>query len=108
MILTTCFLLVKTFFYLRIFKDLSFLVTMLKQVFFDLRVFMVFFFLILYMFAIVMSVLDIGRYEYSADPAIRAIVRSGSFSGQEYLKINKFFANIIMVYRISLGDYDFG
>ena len=31
-----------------------------------------------------------------------------SFSGQEYLKINRFIANMIFVYRISLGDYDFG
>jgi len=108
MLIATVFLLIKTFFFLRIFKDLSFLVTMVKQVFFDLRVFMLFFFILLYMFAIIFSILDLGNYEFSDDADVRGIVNLSSFSGQEYVKINKFFAHIITVYRISLGDFDFG
>ena len=61
-------LLIKTFFFLRIFEDLSFLVTMVKQVFFDLKVFLFFFAILLFMFAIVMSVLDLRNYEYSDNP----------------------------------------
>jgi len=101
-------LLVKTFFFLRIFKDLSFLVTMVKQVFLDLRVFMLFFSILLLMFAIMFSILDIGNYEYSDDENIRNVLNLASFSGQEYLQINKFVAHMITIYRISLGDFDFG
>lgn len=108
MIIVTMLLLIKTFFFLRIFKSLSFLVTMVKQVIYDLKVFMLFFILLIFMFAIVMSILDIQQYKYSDNKGIRDILLLPSFSGQEYLKINRFIANMIFVYRISLGDYDFG
>jgi hypothetical protein len=85
MLISTMLLLVKTFFFLRIFKDLSFLVTMVKQVFLDLRVFMLFFSILLLMFAIMFSILDIGNYEYSDDENIRNVLNLASFSGQEYL-----------------------
>jgi len=81
---------------------------MLKQVFFDLRVFMLFFSILLLMFAIIFSILDIGQYEFSDDVNVRNVLNLTSFSGQEYLKINKFLSNMITVYRISLGDFDFG
>jgi len=108
MIIVALLLLVKTFFFLRIFKELSFLVTMIKQVISDLRVFMLFFVILLFMFAMVFSILDLNQYVYSDDPSIRAVVNLSSFSGQEYLHINKFLANMFTVYRISLGDFDFG
>ena len=108
MLMVTLLMLIKTFFFLRIFKELSFLVTMIKQVMIDLKVFMLFFFILLLMFAIGLSVLDYGNYEYNADPSIREVVNLVSYSGQEYIHVNKFLANFISVYRISLGDFDFG
>jgi len=71
MLIVTLLLLIKTFFFLRIFKELSFLVTMIKQVFFDLRVFLLFFLILLFMFAIVFSVLDLGNYTFSDDEVVR-------------------------------------
>jgi len=108
MLISTILLLIKTFFFLRIFEDLSFLVTMVKQVFLDLRVFLLFFAILLLMFGIVFSVLDLRQYSFSDDPDVRAVALESSYSGQEFVKINKFVANMLAVYRISLGDFDFG
>ena len=62
MLVVTLLLLIKTFFFLRIFEELSFLVTMVKQVFFDLNVFMFFFLILIVMFAVVLSILDLRQY----------------------------------------------
>lgn len=62
MIAVALMMMIKSFFFLRIFKELSFLVTMLKQVFLDLRVFMLFYYLLIFMFAIVLSILDLGNF----------------------------------------------
>ena len=36
------------------------------------------------------------------------MISQSSYSGQEFEKIGKFWANILSVYRNSLGDFDFG
>lgn len=69
---------------------------------------MMFFMILCLMFGIVFSVLDLRNYSYSENPEIRAVVLTNGYSGQEYSKINKFIANMISVYRISLGDFDYG
>lgn len=51
----------KTFFYLRIFENLSPIVTMLINVLYDLKVFLLFFFILIFMFAIQLSITGIGN-----------------------------------------------
>ena len=52
--------------------------------------------------------MDLRRYEFSDRPEVRAVALQSSYSGQEFVKINKFVAHMISVYRNSLGDFDFG
>ena len=51
----------KTFFYLRIFENLSPIVTMLINVLYDLKVFLLFFFILIFMFAMQLSITGIGN-----------------------------------------------
>ena len=51
----------KTFFYLRIFNKLSPIVTMLTKVISDLKVFMLFFFILIFKFALILDIMGIGK-----------------------------------------------
>lgn len=62
LILITYLMLVKTFFYLRIFSNISYIVTMMKIVFYDLRVFLYFYLVLILMFATVFGILKIGQF----------------------------------------------
>lgn len=72
LILVTLLMLIKTFFYLRIFSQLSYIVTMMKNVFFDLRVFMLFYLILILMCSVILGILRIGNVDsdhenYTAD-----------------------------------------
>ena len=64
-------ILIKTFFYLRIFQDMSYIVTMIRTVLHDLKIFMTFYFILILMFSAILSILKVGNYELSHDPATR-------------------------------------
>ena len=51
----------KTFFYLRIFENLSPIVTMLINVLYDLKVFLLFFFILIFMFAMQLSITGVAN-----------------------------------------------
>lgn len=51
----------KTFFFLRIFERLSYIVTMLQVVISDLRVFLLFYSILIVIFAMIFAVLGIGN-----------------------------------------------
>jgi len=57
----------KTFFFLRIFESLSFLVTMIYQVISDLKVFLLFFSILIVLFAMVFAVIGIGNTNIRGD-----------------------------------------
>ena len=61
--MVTLFMLVKTFFFLRIFMYLSYIVTMMKVVFSDLKVFMLFYLILIKMFSIIFGILKVGNHE---------------------------------------------
>ena len=107
MIAITLMMLIKTFFFLRIFQSLSFLVTMLAQCIIDLKVFILFYVILIFMFAIIFSILDLANYSKSSDPAIRAILDGINYPNKEYLHINQFVGHFFTVLRISLGDFNF-
>lgn len=52
----------KTFFYLRIFESLSYIVTMIYQVISDLRVFGLFFTILIVLFSMVFAVIGVANY----------------------------------------------
>ena len=65
MIIVTFLMLLKTFFFLRIFMKLSNLVTMMRQVISDLKIFMLFYGILVWMCALIFNILQMGNYEMS-------------------------------------------
>lgn len=65
MIFTTLIMLIKTFFFMRIFEQFTKLVIMIKNVISDLREFMIFYFILLIMFSVILGVLGVGNYEHT-------------------------------------------
>lgn len=78
----------KTFFFLRIIMSYSYIVTMIVNVVKDLRVFILFFSILMVMFSAVFDV--IAKAE-----------------ADEYSKITPFFGNFFLTIRLSLGDFNF-
>lgn len=107
MIVTTLIMLVKTFFYLRIFKSLSFLVSMLSQVFLDLRPFFFFYSILIILFGVILAILDYGNYEFSDNEVTRGIQQTATGPDREYLMVDKLVAKFIVVLRVSIGDFGF-
>jgi hypothetical protein len=53
-------MLIKTFFYLRIFESISYIVTMIRIVLYDLRVFMYFYMILTLMASLIFAILRVG------------------------------------------------
>jgi len=51
----------KTFFFLRIFEKLSYIVTMISKVIFDLRVFLLFYAILLFLFSMIFAVIGLAN-----------------------------------------------
>jgi hypothetical protein len=100
-------MLVKTFFFLRIFQSLSFLVSMLSQVFLDLRPFFFFYGVLIVLFGVILAIIDFGNYEFNDDPVIRTIQQTSTGPDKEYLMVDKLVAKFIVVLRVSIGDFGF-
>ena len=54
---------IKTFFFMRIFSKLSYIVTMINTVVYDLRVFLFFYFILIVLFSMVFAVLGVGNHK---------------------------------------------
>lgn len=63
MIVLIFMLLIKTFFFLRIFVALSYLVTMLRMVIIDLKIFLLFYSILSFVFSLWISILGVGNFE---------------------------------------------
>lgn len=95
----------KTLFFLRIFDNLSYLVTMIRSVIYDLRIFLIFYTILLFMFSLILGVL--GFQNFSNDPELwDQLQQKGVYPGVEYSEIGRFFANIVSIIRMSMGDFD--
>lgn len=97
--------------YLQIIESVSILVNLVTQVIYDLRLFMIFFLILVYMFALVVGTIGVGNLYLKGG---EAIVSKGKGSKKKmldldnYYFIEQFFGNIIDMYRYSLGDIDIG
>jgi uncharacterized Tic20 family protein len=81
--------LIKTFFFMRIVKSFSYIVTMIQSVVIDLRVFLLFFAILILKFSMIFDVIAPNEAE-------------------EYRYLSKYSANLLTTLRLSLGDFDFG
>ena len=79
---------VKTFFYMRIRDSFSYIVTMIIGVIGDLKVFLLFFVILIVMCSMIFDVIAIN-------------------TADEYKHIGPYFGNMMSTLRLSLGDFDF-
>lgn len=105
MIIVLLLALVKSLFFLRIFDSLSYLVTLLRNVIYDLRIFMVFYGILMFMFSLIIGVLGVANF--STNPELAKKLSTG-VPGYEYRYVGLFFGNMIQIVRMSIGDLDFG
>jgi len=99
----------KTFHYLRIFGDLSPIVTMLTNVMIDLRIFMMFYIILIVLFSLLLGILGIGNKHIKGgfkDKYGTASVSDG-YPGSEYENVGLYLGNILTVLRMSMGDFGF-
>lgn len=107
MLIVTALLTTKTFFFLRIFSALTFLVTMLSRVFSDLMPFILFYFILAFKFGLMLAIIDLGNVRLNPDPEVRGSLSGKTYPGIEYKHINAFVAHFLSVIRISIGDFTF-
>lgn len=89
MIVVCLICLIKTFFFMRIVMSFSYIVTMLINVCVDLKVFLIFFGVLIVMFSMIFDVIS------KNDAA-------------EYRMVGDYWGNVLTTLRLSLGDFDFG
>jgi hypothetical protein len=73
---------------MRIVQKFSYIVTMITMVIGDLKVFMIFFVILIFMFSLIFDVISVNKSE-------------------EYTHIGFFMGNVFTTLRLSLGDFDF-
>ena len=96
-------LLVKTFFFLRIFPTLTPIVVMLSEVIYDLRVFLLFYVILISFFSQIFAVLGLGNdydKKYTGDSFV-----DPKGAAQEYKSIGLHLGEFFWTFRMSLGDF---
>jgi hypothetical protein len=78
---------------------------MIKNVIQDLRPFLLFYLILLFMFSNILSILGIDNYTEEKKKEI--LSTNNNLPGFEYELINKPFANFLVILRYSLGDFQF-
>lgn len=102
---------------MRIFEAFGPIVVMLSTVVVDLRVFMFFYAILIFLFSIILSIIGLGNGSEGINPifhhafaeAIKThddiSITKEAYNGVEYHHIGLNFGNVIDSFRISLGDY---
>lgn len=80
--------LLKSMFYLQTFDSVSILVNLVTQVIYDLRLFMIFFFLLIFMFALIMGTLGVGNLDLKGTSDI---VAKGKGSKKKQVDLDNYF-----------------
>lgn len=81
--------LMKTFYFMKIFMGFSYVVTMIYRVVFDLKSFLLFYFILMIFLSIILDVILMNNPDVN------------------YQSVGPFTGNILALMRISLGDFDF-
>ena len=90
MICVTFIMLMKTFFFLRLFNQFSGLVIMMKTVTMDLRAFMVFYFILIWICALVFNILELGNFISPRNEALKTKLKAINYPGIEYKMLPRF------------------
>lgn len=102
----------KTFYFVRIFKNFSGIVIMLFNVVIELRIFLLFYFFIVYLFGLIFMVIGAGNEKIPGklkDELEESLTSGEEFEAPnpEYKIIGHFWGNMLYVFRTSVGDFDF-
>ena len=90
MICVTFIMLIKTFYFLRLFNQFSGLVIMMKTVTLDLRAFMVFYFILIWICALVFNILELGNFISPRNEALKTKLKAINYPGIEYKMLPRF------------------
>lgn len=88
---------------------MSQIVTMLQKVMFDLRIFIIFYMIVVFLFSLIFCVLGIGNPLIVGEfrDFVDALPEGEAYPYSEYSYIGMFWGNIIYVLRASVGDFNF-
>ena len=107
-IMLSFLILIKTFFFMRLFRSMAHLVSMMQQVMKDLQAFLIFFFVLIWITSFVFSTIGLGNpaeIDASGNDATKA--KGTSTAGKEYQYLPRWLAQWFSVLRIALADFDF-
>ena len=121
------FAMLKTLSWLRIFKSMGLLVTMVRKSFADITAFLVFFSIIILLFTLIVGVLGFQNYNvpfilndktFSVSELVankpyiseaqKNVKENEEHPGIEYDRLGRFPSTLIAVFRMALGDNDMG
>ena len=110
MVFVILFSLIRTFKFMRIFKDFSPIVTMLTQVVFDLKAFILFYFILCGLFSLLFGIVGVGSLNPSinqvfSDKFAEDATLGEGYPGVEYRQVGRLVGNTFSAIRVSLGDY---
>ena len=108
LIMLTMLMLIKSFFFMRLFRSMAHLVSMMRRVFLDLQAFMLFFFVLLWIMSLILNVLEMGNIETGKSVERKKLLQTLEYPGVEYKHIPLFLRQLFSTTRIALGDFDFG
>lgn len=98
--------LIKTFFFLRLYDILSPIVTMITNVIYDLRIFLLFYGILTFLFSLMLGILGVGNLNIPGKFKETYEGTSG-YPGEEYEKLGMFMGNVLTTLRMSMGDFSF-
>ena len=99
MIIASIMQMIKLFFFLRLSRNLTKLVIMILNVIIDLRMFLLFYGILLVMLSLILGIIGLGNKEKDFTAKIKP--------GQETQYVQKFLKNILIMMRSSFGDFEF-
>ena len=98
--------LIKTMYYLRIFDSFSYLITLMSEVIIDLKQFMLFYMILIYMFSLILGV--IGWQNYTRTPHLwEEFQETMVYPGVEYKHVGHFIGNMLTIARMTIGENEF-
>lgn len=100
---------VRTFKCMRIIELYSPIVTMLQAVFYDLRIFLLFYGILVGKFSLLFCILGCANPNFEINPVYtlskaQALAEDGDWFGQEYMEMHLLLARLIDTLKVSLGD----
>jgi hypothetical protein len=104
MIISILLSITRTFKLMRIFKDFSPIVTMLSNVVYDLRIFMIFYMILSALFSILLGIIGIGNMKLNEEFK-EAFAGQDSYLGEEFKYLGLMIQNFMETLKISTGDF---